>query len=94
MEGFSRRNSLSLIGLKNQAKFDNDCISRNAHRIKLFIAQTNVIILVPFSSAEKSFTNYNTLARKVLKICRSTFWDTRYSLLNLHMIISEHFLTC
>ena len=32
MEGFSRHNS-SLIGRKNQAKSENDCISRSGHRI-------------------------------------------------------------
>ena len=64
MEGFSRRNS-SLIGLKNQAKFDNDCISRNAHIIRIFITQTNLMILVPFSSAEKALSimmYYNTFS--------------------------------
>ena len=30
MVGFSRHNS-SLIGRKNQAKFENDCISRGGH---------------------------------------------------------------
>ena len=49
MKGYSRHNS-SLIGCKNQAKFDNDRISRNGHRIKT--TQPNVMILVSFSSAE------------------------------------------
>ena len=34
MEGFSRHNS-SLIGRKNQAKFENDCISRNTFARKV-----------------------------------------------------------
>ena len=33
MKGYSRHNS-SLIGCKNRAKFENDRISRNGHRIK------------------------------------------------------------
>ena len=49
MEGFARHNS-SLIGRKNQATFENDCISQNGHRIK--ITQPNLMILVSFSSAE------------------------------------------
>ena len=44
-----------LIGRKNEAKFENDCISRNEHRIKL--TQPNSIILVSFSSAEDALTN-------------------------------------
>ena len=38
MEGFSLHNS-SLIGRKNQAKFENDSISRNGHRIKKLLNQ-------------------------------------------------------
>ena len=62
MEGFSLHNS-SLIGRKNQAKFENDCISRGGHRIK--IAQPNLMILVSFSSAEDVLSSdvkeiYNT----------------------------------
>ena len=49
MEGLSLHNS-SLIGCKNQAKFENDCISRNGHRIK--ITQPNFMILASFSSAK------------------------------------------
>ena len=52
MEGLSRHNAL-LIGHKNPAKFENDCVSRNGHRIK--ITQPNLIILVSFSSAEYAF---------------------------------------
>ena len=74
MEGFSLHNS-SLVGRKNQAKFENDCISRNGHRIK--ITQPNLMILVSFSSEEDALSNdvkYITLlARKVLKIRRSAF---------------------
>ena len=40
MERFFRHNS-SLIGGKNQAKFENDCISRSGHRFK--IAQPNLM---------------------------------------------------
>ena len=38
----------------NQAKFENDCISRNGHRIK--ITQPNLMILVSFSSAENALS--------------------------------------
>ena len=53
-KAFPRHNS-SLIGCKNQAKFENDCISRNGHRIK--ITQPNSTILVSFSSAEDALSN-------------------------------------
>ena len=49
MEALSRHNS-SLIGRKNPAKFQNDCISRSGYRFK--ITQPNLMILVSFSSAE------------------------------------------
>ena len=49
MKCLSRYNS-TFFGRKNQAKFENDCISRNGHRIK--ITQPNSMILVSFSSAE------------------------------------------
>ena len=80
MEGFSLHNYL-LVGRKNQAKFENDCISRNGHRIK--ITQPNFMILVSFSSEEDALSN-------VVKIyhCFNLqgtenppfrfFWDTRY----------------
>ena len=68
----------TLIGRRNQAKFENHCVSRNAHRIK--IAQPNSMILVSFSSAEDALFNVKNikiLDCRVLKICRSTFfWDT------------------
>ena len=54
MEALSRHNS-SLIGRKNQAKFENDCISRSGHRFK--ITQPNLMILVSFSSAEDALSN-------------------------------------
>ena len=54
MEGFSLHNS-SLVGLKNQVKFENDCISRNEHRIK--ITQPTLMILVSFSSGEDALSN-------------------------------------
>ena len=80
MEGVFRHNS-SVIGRKNQAKFENDCISRSGHRFK--ITQPNLMILVSFSSAEDALSNdvktYDIFARKVLKIRRSAFLgDTRY----------------
>ena len=74
MEALSRHNS-SLIGRRNQAKFENDCISRSGHRFK--ITQSNLMILVSFSSAEDALSNgvknMTFLARKVLKIRRSAF---------------------
>ena len=45
----------TLIGRKNQAKSENDCVSRNGHRIK--ITQPNSMILVSFSSAEDALFN-------------------------------------
>ena len=54
MKGLSRYN-YTLIGRKNQAKFENDYISRNGHRIK--IIQPYSMILVSFSSAEDALTN-------------------------------------
>ena len=80
MEGLSRHNS-SLIGRKNPAKFENDCISRNGHRIK--ITQPNLMIYVSFSSAEDVLSNdvkiYNTLSSQCTEnppFC--FFWDTWY----------------
>ena len=40
---------------KYQIKYENNCISRNRHRIK--ITQLNPVILVSFSSAEDSLSN-------------------------------------
>ena len=81
MKGYSRHNS-SLISRKNQAKFDNDLISRNGHRFKT--TQPNLMILVSFSSAEDVWSNdvnrYNTLSSQ----CTENppfrfFWDTLYN---------------
>ena len=77
IQGFSRQNS-SLIGRKNQAKIENDCISRSGHRFK--ITQPNLMILVSFFSVENALfndvRNKKFLARKVLKIRRSGFFGT------------------
>ena len=54
MEGFSLHNS-SLISRKNQAHFENDCISRYGNRIK--IIQPNLMIVVSFSSAKDALSN-------------------------------------
>ena len=55
MKGHFRHNLCRLIGRKNQAKFENDCVSRNGHRIKT--TQPNSMILVSFSSAEDALFN-------------------------------------
>ena len=54
MKGHSRHNS-SLIGRKNQGKFENDCVLRNSHRI--IITQPNSMILVSFSCVEDALFN-------------------------------------
>ena len=54
MEALFRHNS-SLIGRKNQAKFENDCMSRSGHRFK--ITQPNLMIWVSFSSADDALSN-------------------------------------
>ena len=54
VKGPSRHNS-SLIGRKNQVKFENDCVLRNGHRIK--ITEPNSMILVSFSSVENALFN-------------------------------------
>ena len=86
MEGLSRHNSL-LIRRKNPAKFENDRISRNGHRIK--ITQPNWMIKASFSSAEYSPSNdvniYNTFSSQ----CTENppfrfFWDTRYNCLEVY----------
>ena len=81
MKGYSRHNS-ALIGRKNRAKFENDRISRNGHRIKT--TQPNLMILVSFSSAENVWSNdvnkYNTFSSQGTEnppFC--FFWDTRYT---------------
>ena len=70
-----------LIGRKNQAKFENDCVTRNGHRIK--ITQPNSMIFISFSSAEDVLTTdvkeYDTVSSQGGKICKFRFfWDTRY----------------
>ena len=78
MDCLSQQNS-SLIGPKNPAKFENDCISRSVHRFK--ITQPNLTILVSISSAEdvlyNDVKNMTFLAGKVLKIHRYAFFGTR-----------------
>ena len=54
MKGLSQCNS-TLIGCKNQANCENDCVSRNGDRIKF--TQQNLLILVSFSSAEDALFN-------------------------------------
>ena len=78
MNGHSRHNSL-LIGHKYQAKFENDSVSRNGHRIK--ITQPNSMILVSFSSAEDALFNdvkkkNDTFRSQGTEICRSAFFGT------------------
>ena len=80
MEGFSLHNS-SLVGHKNQAKFENDCISRTGQRIK--ITQPNLMILVSFSSGEYALSNdvqiYHTFSLQGTENPQfHFFWDTRY----------------
>ena len=61
MEDLLRQNP-SLVGRKNPAKFEIDCISRNGRR--MIITHPNLIILVSFFSAEDALSNdvkkYNT----------------------------------
>ena len=83
MEGLSCHNS-PLIGRKNPAKFENDCISRNGHRIK--ITQPNLMILVSFSSAEDALSNDVIICNTFSSQCTKNppfrfFWDTRYKVL-------------
>ena len=81
MEALSRHNS-SLIGRKNQAKFENDFITRSGHRFK--ITQPNLMILVSFSSAEGALSNnvkkydiFSSQGTENLLFC--FILDTRYS---------------
>ena len=81
MEDFPRQNS-SLIGLKTQAKFENDCITRSGYRFK--ITQPNLMMLVSFSSAEDALSNnvnkYNTFSSQGTENPPFRFlWDTRYN---------------
>ena len=74
---FPRHNS-SLISRKNQAKFENYCISRRWHRF--IITQPNLMILVSLSSAENASSNavknLTFVARKVLNIPHSASFGT------------------
>ena len=78
MEGLSQHNSL-LIGRKNRAKFENDCISRNRHRIK--ITQPNLLMMVSFSSAENALSNdvkkHNTFSSQGTENPPFRFFGTR-----------------
>ena len=72
MEGLSRYN-YTLIGRKNQAKFENNSVSINEHKIKN--TQPNSMI-VSFSSAEAALSND-------VKYCTGNqpfSWDTRYTI--------------
>ena len=81
MKGYSRHN-YSLIGRKNRAKFGNDRISRNGHRIKT--TQPNLMILISFPSAEDVWSNdvnkYNPFSSQGTENPPFRFfWDTRYT---------------
>ena len=80
MKGYSRHNS-SLIGHKNQAKFENDFVLRNSHRVN--ITQPNSMILVSFSSVEdvsfddvKRYCTFRSQGTENLPF--RFLWDTRY----------------
>ena len=82
MKGHSQHNP-SLIGCINQAKFENDCVLTNGHRIK--ITQSNLMILVSFSSAGVAWfedvKRYGTFRSQATENPPFRFlWDTRYSL--------------
>ena len=87
MDCLSRLN-YSLIGPKNPAKFENDCISRSVHRLQ--ISQPNLTILVSFSSAEyvlsNDVKNMIFLVCKVLEIRRSHLFGTRGILASVSLI--------
>ena len=81
MDCLSRQNS-SLIGPKNPAKFENDCLSKSVHRLKS--TQPNLTILVLFSSAEDVLSNdvkkyeiFGLQGTENLPFC--FFGDTRHS---------------
>ena len=70
-----------LIRRKNPAKFENDRISRNGHRIK--ITQPNWMIKASFSSAEDAPSNDVKINNTFSSQCTEFppfrfFWDTRY----------------
>ena len=83
MKGLSRYNSM-LIGRTNQAKFENDCVSKNGHKIK--ITQSNSMILVSFSSAENALFNdvkkYDTFSLQSTKNQPFHFFGTPSILFN------------
>ena len=84
MKGHSQHNP-SLIGRKNQAKFENDCVLTNGYRIK--ITQSNLMILVSFSSAGVAWfedvKRYGTFWLQVTENPPFRFlWDTRYIRIN------------
>ena len=90
MEGLSLHNS-SLIGRKNQATFENNCISRNEHRLKIY-TQPNIMILVSFSSAVEALSNdvnkYNTFSSQGTENPRSAFFlDTRYAYIHVSSVL-------
>ena len=78
MDCLSRPNS-SLIGPKNPAKFENDCISRS-----VLCTQPNLTILISFSSAEDVLSNdvkkYDIFGLQGTEnpLFRF-FWDTQYN---------------
>ena len=81
MKGHSQHNP-SLIGRKNQAKFEKDCVLTNGHRIN--ITQSNLMILVSFSSAGVAWIEdvkrYGTSRSQATENPPFRFlWDTRYS---------------
>ena len=81
MDCLSRQNS-SLIGPKNPAKFESDCISRSVHRFK--ITQLNLTILVSISSAEDVLYNdvkkYDIFGRQGTEnLPFHSLGDTRYT---------------
>ena len=80
LEALSRHNS-SLISRKNQAKFENDCISRSGHRFK--ITQPNSMILVSFSSGENALSND---AKYITRFARKVYWKTAVPLFMGHPV--------
>ena len=88
MKGHSQHNP-SLIGRKNQAKFENDCVLTNGHRIK--ITQSNLMILVSFSSAGvawfENVKRYGTFRSQATENPPFRFlWDTRYRCMSNYFV--------
>ena len=80
MKGHSQHNP-TLIGRKNQTKFENDCVLTNGHRIK--ITQLNLMIVVSFSSAGVAWyedvKRYGTFRSQAIENPPFRFlWDSRY----------------